>query len=126
MARSTRRCGRLERTKTWFLVRDQALNAHALPLTPLWAAVFGEDLEGHKNTNNPRIMGARNFVAVKVKPESGDLEFDLRMELKRGEGKTKSYVGYLPYLRRSKPLIAKRRIRVQPVVAPAPNYSTRS
>lgn len=37
-------------------------------------------------------MGARNFVSVEVKPETGGLEFDLRVEQERGGGKTKSYV----------------------------------
>lgn len=80
-------------------------------------AVFANDLEGKPNASNPRIMGARNYASVRYVDESGELEFDLRMELKRGGGKTKGYVSMS-----SSPMGEALMSTVQTVCAPPPNY----
>ncbi|PWN50901.1 hypothetical protein IE53DRAFT_386792 [Violaceomyces palustris] len=52
--------------------------------------LFDEDLNGKKQ-NDKYILGARNWCSVNLDSQSGELEFELRIEESRGSGKTKSY-----------------------------------
>lgn len=52
--------------------------------------LFDTDLQGKKQ-NDKYIMGARNWCAVDYSPDSGELQFDIRVESVRGGGDTKSY-----------------------------------
>ncbi|CEH17527.1 hypothetical protein CBOM_03941 [Ceraceosorus bombacis] len=54
--------------------------------------LFEEDLAGKKQ-NDKYILGARNWCAVDYFEDSGDLQFDLRVEKEKGRGAegTKSY-----------------------------------
>lgn len=52
--------------------------------------LFPEGLNGQKQ-NDKYIVGARNWCSVSMIPESGDLEFELRVEKEKGSGEVKSY-----------------------------------
>ncbi|KAE8223507.1 hypothetical protein CF319_g3470 [Tilletia indica] len=52
--------------------------------------LFEEDPQGNKS-NTKYIWGGRNWCAVTHLPQSGELEFDLRIEIEKGQGKTKGY-----------------------------------
>ncbi|PWN33689.1 uncharacterized protein FA14DRAFT_136026 [Meira miltonrushii] len=52
--------------------------------------LFDTDLQG-KPHKDKYIMGARNWCAVDYLEQSGELEFDLRIETEKGNGITKSF-----------------------------------
>ncbi|EPQ28075.1 uncharacterized protein PFL1_04402 [Pseudozyma flocculosa PF-1] len=58
--------------------------------------LFEEDLEGKKLKTDKYIIGARNWCAVTLQEQTGELEFDLRVEKVRGGGETKSYAVKAP------------------------------
>lgn len=62
------------------------------------------------------VMGRRNYCSVTRNDATGDLLFDLRVEIKQGEGKTKRFVDDLviptPALMQNS----------YPVIAPAPRW----
>ncbi|WAQ86503.1 hypothetical protein PtA15_7A229 [Puccinia triticina] len=62
--------------------------------------LFKFDTNG-KSLKNQRFMPRRNYCAVRVVDQSGEMEFNIRVEIEQGQGKTKGY----------------------PVLVPPPNYS---
>ncbi|KAH9819014.1 hypothetical protein DFH28DRAFT_957331 [Melampsora americana] len=52
--------------------------------------VFHLDTDGSK-LNNPRFMARRNYCAVRFIEETGELEFNIRVEILQGGGETKGY-----------------------------------
>ncbi|KAG0146474.1 hypothetical protein CROQUDRAFT_44351 [Cronartium quercuum f. sp. fusiforme G11] len=52
--------------------------------------IFHLDTDGTK-LNNPRFMARRNYCAVRFVEETGELEFNLRIEIAQGAGETKGY-----------------------------------
>lgn len=47
--------------------------------------LFSENLDGKKQ-NDAYIMGARNWAAVDYVVDSGELQFDIRVEKSKGTG----------------------------------------
>jgi hypothetical protein len=57
--------------------------------------LFDKDTNG-SNNKQKFIMGKRNWTAVSWDPRSGDLVFDIRVEIERGGGQTKGYAVNAP------------------------------
>lgn len=53
--------------------------------------LFKEDTDGSKPPSTT-VLGRRNYALIDYLPESGDLRFDVRMEIKQGGGDTKGCV----------------------------------
>lgn len=46
--------------------------------------------DGSANKNKT-VIGRRNYVAVELNPQTGELVWDMRIEASQGSGTTKSY-----------------------------------
>jgi hypothetical protein len=52
--------------------------------------LFATETDGSKK-RRPRVQARRNYTAVDYLPDSGELQFDFRVEKEQGLGETISY-----------------------------------
>jgi hypothetical protein len=87
--RRTKRCITVTLTRQWFVVFYSPVLTGIHPLFQI--PLFDKDTNGSSNKLK-HIMGRRNWTSVTWDSDNGDLVFDIRVEIEKGNGVTKGCV----------------------------------